>query len=71
MPKGDVFGGLNVAKVLYSCSKTSFSQYEKIYGNGRKRTAKSHRKLNESQPLGAHGCDFSNLGWFHARSDFR
>ena len=71
MPKGDVFEGLNVAKVLYCCSKTSFSQYEKYMKNDRKSIAKSHRKLNKSQPLGAQGCNFSNLGRFHARFDFR
>ena len=31
MRKGDVWGRLNVAKVLYSCSKTHCSKYERIY----------------------------------------
>ena len=40
MPKGDIFGGLNVAKVLYCCAKTSSSQYEKYMKNDCKSIAK-------------------------------
>ena len=69
MRKGDVSGELNVAKVLYGCSKTSVRSMRKYMKNDRKRIAKSHREFNKSQPLGAR--DFSSLGWFHARSDFR
>ena len=71
MRKGDGLGRLNRAKVLYHCSKTRFSQYEKYTNNDHKSIAERHRKLNKGQPLGAQGCGFWNWGWFHARSGFR
>ena len=59
------WGRLNVARVLYGCSKTSLSQYAKIYANN------DRKSIAKSQPLGAQVSDFSNAGWSHARSDFR
>ena len=50
--------------------KQVFRSMRKYVENDRKSIAKSHRKLNKSQPLDVQIFDFSNLGWCHARSDF-
>ena len=44
MRKGDVSGGLNEAKVLYCCSKTEFSHFEKRWENCKRRASPPHPK---------------------------
>ena len=72
MRNDEVMGGLDVAKVSYSCLKTRFSQFEKIYEKKKSpKGCNSHQQLYKSRSRGANGCEFLDLGCFRQKSNFR